>query len=91
MAQTVEAVLEANGEFRFLEPLTVTKRTRLLVTVVPERSVAEVYEQAKAAQDSPEAVARRAEAVAEYRAGRALSTADAVTLFQSIVAGDAKK
>lgn len=48
MAQTVEAVLEPNGEFRFLEPLTVTKRTRLLVTVVPERSVADLYEEAKA-------------------------------------------
>ncbi len=46
MAQTVEAVLEPNGEFRFLEPLTVTKRTRLLVTVVPERPLGQLYDQA---------------------------------------------
>ena len=46
MAQTVEAVLEPNGEFCFLEPLTVTKRTRLLVTVVPERPLGQLYDEA---------------------------------------------
>lgn len=91
MAQTVEAVMEPNGEIRLLEPLIVTKSTRLLVTVVPERSVADVYRDAKAAVDGPEASARRAEAIAEFRAGNALSTPEAIKLFESLVAGADKK
>jgi hypothetical protein len=91
MAKAVEAVLEPTGEIRLLEPLTVSKPTRVMVMVVPEQSVAEAYRDAKAETDGPEATARRAAAVAEFRAGQALPTAEAIKLFESLVAGTAKK
>jgi hypothetical protein len=91
MTKSVEAVLEPSGALRLLEPLTVTKPTRVMVTVLPERSVADAYRDAKAETDGPEAAARRAAAVAEFRAGQALPTAEAIELFESLVAGTDKK
>jgi hypothetical protein len=54
MAQTAEAVLEPNGEIRLLEPLSVSKSTRLLVTVVPERPLGTLYDEAKSSVSTEE-------------------------------------
>ncbi len=35
MLQTVEAEIDENGQIRLLEPLTLTHRSRVLVTVLP--------------------------------------------------------
>lgn len=54
MPTTVEGVLEPDGQIRLLEPLTVTKPTRLLVTIVPDRPLGPLYDEAKAAVTAEE-------------------------------------
>lgn len=39
MIQTVEAVMDPSGAIRLREPVTVTKPTRVLVTLLPENPV----------------------------------------------------
>ncbi len=87
MTRSVEAVIEPSGAIRLLEPLAVSKPTRVLVTVVPEFSLSEAYEAAKAEAATPEASALRAAALADHRAGKGVPTAEAIREFQRLVAG----
>ena len=53
MTEAVEAVLDPSGDVRLLEPMPVSRPTRVMVTVVPE-TMAELYARAKTAVSTAE-------------------------------------
>lgn len=60
MTEAVEAVLDPSGNVRLLEPMPVSRPTRVLVTVVPE-TMAEMYARAKEAVSTAELEAAAAQ------------------------------
>ena len=83
MTNAVEVMIDANGAVRLLEPLKLTGPRRGMLVLLPDLS--DVYAAARAAGDTPEAKAARAEAVAEFRAGNGLSTDEAVAYLESLI------
>lgn len=81
----MEAVLDPSGSIVFTKPFRVTSPTRILVTVLPEGLDAETYEEAMRYFASPEAQEQREKAMADYRAGRWHTTAEAIDYFNSLI------
>jgi hypothetical protein len=60
MTQAAEAILDPTGTIRLLEPIPVTRPTRVMVTIVPE-TLAEQYARAKVEVSTAELDAAAAE------------------------------
>ncbi len=88
MTNAVEAVIDPSGAVRLLEPLPVTKPRRAVLVLLPD--VADEYAALRATDDTPEAKAARAAAVADYRAGNGLTTAEAISYLQAVIDGGGK-
>ncbi len=58
MLQTVEAEIEVNGEVKFLEPLTITKKSRAIITLLDDEMVRPREISENNAQDAEKRFAR---------------------------------